>query len=109
MPMTTGYINMTGRIILGLILLLGFIGVGFLIKYQNKVGEERIWVHKKTGGQYKPLYVCQMKDITSRQWFESIAYISLKTGDIFIRERKDFLKQFVTLKEWEKIKDGRND
>ena len=41
-----------------------------------------------------------MKDITSRKWFESIAYISLETGDIFIRERKDFLKQFVTLKEW---------
>lgn len=91
---------MTGQIILGLILLLVFIGVGFLIKYQNKVDKEGIWVHKKTGGQYKPLYVCQMKDITSRQWFESIAYISLKTGEIFIRERKDFLKQFVTLKEW---------
>ena len=98
--MTTGYINMTEQIILGLILLLCFIGVGFLIKYQNKVDKERIWVHKKTGGQYKPLYVCQMKDITSREWFESIAYISLKTGDIFIRERKDFFKQFVTLKEW---------
>lgn len=100
MPMTTGYINMTEQIILGLILLLCFIGVGFLIKHQNKVDKERIWVHKKTGGQYKPLYVCQMKDITSREWFESIAYISLKTGDIFIRERKDFFKQFVTLKEW---------
>lgn len=98
---------MTGQIILGLILLLGFIGVGFLIKHQNKVDKERIWVHKKTGGQYKPLYVCQMKDITSRQWFESIAYISLKTGDIFIRERKDFLKQFIILKEWEE--NGGND
>lgn len=95
-----GFINMTEQIILRLLLLLGFIGVGFLIKYQNEVNKERIWVHKKTGGQYKPLYVCQMKDITSREWFESIAYISLKTGDIFIRERKDFLKQFVTLKEW---------
>ena len=93
-----GFISMTGQIILGLILLLGFIGVGFLIKHQNKVDKERIWVHKRTGGQYKPLYVCQMKDITSRQWFESIAYISLKTGEIFIRERKDFLKQFITLK-----------
>lgn len=99
-----GFISMTGQIILGLILLLSFIGVGFLIKHQNKVDKERIWVHKKTGGQYKPLYVCQMKDITSRQWFESIAYISLKTGEIFIRERKDFLKQFITLKEWEKEK-----
>lgn len=99
-----GFISMTGQIILGLILLLGFIGVGFLIKHQNKVDKERIWVHKKTGGQYKPLYVCQMKDITNRQWFESIAYISLKTGEIFIRERKDFLKQFITLKEWEKEK-----
>lgn len=99
-----GFISMTGQIILGLILLLGFIGVGFLIKHQNKVDKERIWVRKKTGGQYKPLYVCQMKDITSRQWFESIAYISLKTGEIFIRERKDFLKQFITLKEWEKEK-----
>lgn len=99
-----GFISMTGQIILGLILLLGFIGVGFLIKHQNKVDKERIWVHKKTGGQYKPLYVCQMKDITRRQWFESIAYISLKTGEIFIRERKDFLKQFITLKEWEKEK-----
>ena len=99
-----GFISMTGQIILGLILLLGFIGVGFLIKHQNKVDKERIWVHKRTGGQYKPLYVCQMKDITSRQWFESIAYISLRTGEIFIRERKDFLKQFITLKEWEKEK-----
>lgn len=99
-----GFISMTGQIILGLILLLGFIGVGFLIKHQNKVDKERIWVHKRTGGQYKPLYVCQMKDITSRQWFESIAYVSLKTGEIFIRERKDFLKQFITLKEWEKEK-----
>lgn len=99
-----GFISMTGQIILGLILLLSFIGVGFLIKHQNKVDKERIWVHKRTGGQYKPLYVCQMKDITSRQWFESIAYISLKTGEIFIRERKDFLKQFITLKEWEKEK-----
>lgn len=99
-----GFISMTGQIILGLILLLGFIGVGFFIKHQNKVDKERIWVHKRTGGQYKPLYVCQMKDITSRQWFESIAYISLKTGEIFIRERKDFLKQFITLKEWEKEK-----
>lgn len=99
-----GFISMTGQIIPGLILLLGFIGVGFLIKHQNKVDKERIWVHKRTGGQYKPLYVCQMKDITSRQWFESIAYISLKTGEIFIRERKDFLKQFITLKEWEKEK-----
>lgn len=99
-----GFISMTGQIILGLILLLGFIGVGFLIKHQNKVDKEGIWVRKKTGGQYKPLYVCQMKDITSRQWFESIAYISLKTGEIFIRERKDFLKQFITLKEWEKEK-----
>lgn len=98
---------MTGQIILGLILLLACIGVGFLIKHQNKVDKERIWVHKKTGGQYKPLYVCQMKDITSRQWFESIAYISLKTGEIFIRERKDFLKQFITLKEWEE--NGGND
>lgn len=97
-----GFISMTGQIILGLILLLGFIGVGFLIRHQNKVDKERIWVHKRTGGQYKPLYVCQMKDITSRQWFESIAYISLKTGEIFIRERKDFLKQFITLKEREK-------
>lgn len=97
-----GFISMTGQIILGLTLLLGFIGVGFLIKHQNKVDKKRIYVHKKTRGQYKPLYVCQMKDITSRQWFESIAYISLKTGEIFIRERKDFLKQFITLKEWEK-------
>lgn len=95
---------MTGQIILGLILLLGFIGAGFLIKHQNKADKEIIYVHKKTGGQYKPLYVCQMKDITSRQWFESIAYISLRTGEIFIRERKDFLKQFITLKEWEKEK-----
>jgi len=100
---------MIGQIILGLILLLCFTGVKFIIKHQNKLDKERIWVHKKTGGQYKSLYVCQMKDITSREWFESIAYISLKTGDIFIRERKDFLKQFVTLKEWKKIKNGRND
>lgn len=95
---------MIGQIILGLILLLGFIGVGFLSKYLNEVDKERIWVHKRTGGQYKSLWVCQMKDMASRQWFESIAYISLKTGEIFIRERKDFLKQFITLKEWEKEK-----
>ena len=45
-----------------------------------------------------------MKDITSRKWFKAIAYISLKTGEVFIRERQDFLKQFETLEEWEKEK-----
>lgn len=104
MQQTIGFISMTGQIILGLILLLSCIGVGFLIKHQNKVDKKRIYVHKKTGGQYRPVYICQMKDITSRKWLKAIAYISLKTGEVFIRERQDFLKQFETLEEWEKEK-----
>ena len=39
-----------------------------------------------------------------KQGFKAIAYISLKTGEVFIRERQDFLKQFETLEKWEKEK-----
>ena len=102
-----GFINMAiGQIILIVILLLACIGVGFLIKHQNKADKKKIYVHKGTGGKYRPLYLCDMKDITSRKWFEAVAYVSLRNGDIYIREKQDFFKQFITLEEWEKNGNG---
>ena len=43
-----------------------------------------------------------MKDTLSLEWVDAVLYISLKNGNYYVREEKQFFDKFVTLKEWEK-------
>lgn len=43
-----------------------------------------------------------MKDINSGEWTDAVLYVSMKNGHHYVREKRQFLDKFVTLKEWEK-------
>lgn len=43
-----------------------------------------------------------MKDTLSLGWADAVLYISLKNGNYYVREEKQFFDKFITLKEWEK-------
>lgn len=42
-----------------------------------------------------------MKDTLSLGWVDAVLYISLKNGNYYVREEKQFFDKFITLKEWE--------
>ena len=48
-----------------------------------------------------------MKDTDSGEWIDAVLYISLKNGNYYVRDKRQFLGKFVTLKEWKK--NGGND
>ena len=42
-----------------------------------------------------------MKDINSGEWIDAVLYVRMKNGHHYVREKRQFLDKFVTLKEWE--------
>lgn len=91
-----------GDFIIILILIVIFACLVWLLYKANELQKKNIYVYPKTKNKYLIKGIVKMKDTLSLEWVDAVLYISLKTGEIFIRERKDFLKQFITLKEWEK-------
>lgn len=84
--------------------LCGAIYLAHLINCKEK---ERIYVYPKTKNQYYAKGVVKMKDTDSGEWIDAVLYMSLKNGHYYVRDKRQFLDKFVTLKEWEK--NGGND
>lgn len=62
------------------------------------VEKKNTYVYK--GNKYFYKGKCLMKDTSSRKWITGIMYMSLRTGELFVREENDFLVKFITYKEW---------
>ena len=73
-----------------------------LLYYSNKSQKSQIYVYPKTKNQYLVKGIVKMKDINSGEWTDAVLYVSMKNGHHYVREKRQFLKQFITLKEWEK-------
>lgn len=86
------------------IALCGLIYTIHLLNYEQK---KRIYVYPKTKNQYYAKGVVKMKDTDSGKWIDAVLYISLKNGNYYVRDKRQFLGKFVTLKEWKK--NGGND
>lgn len=86
------------------IALCGLIYTIHLLNYEQK---KRIYVYPKTKDQYYAKGVVKMKDTDSGEWIDAVLYISLKNGNYYVRDKRQFLGKFVTLKEWKK--NGGND
>lgn len=86
------------------IALCGLIYTIHLLNYEQK---KRIYVYPKTKNQYYAKGVVKMKDTDSGEWIDAVLYISLKNGNYYVRDKRQFLGKFVTLKEWKK--NGGND
>lgn len=85
------------------IALCGLIYTIHLLNYEQK---KRIYVYPKTKNQYYAKGVVKMKDTDSGEWIDAVLYISLRNGQYYVRDKRQFLDKFITLKEWEENGNG---
>ena len=85
-----------------------FVAVLFLsgliyVAYQDK--EKMTYVHPKTGNKYKIIsFTSKYKDPDTRKWSDTVTYCSLKDGHIYVRDKSDFYKSMINIKDWKKQK-----
>lgn len=84
-----------------LVLIVASIGLVWLLYKANELRKKNIYVYPKTKNKYLVKGIVKMKDTLSLEWVDAVLYISLKNGNYYVREEKQFLDKFVTLKEWE--------
>lgn len=64
----------------------------------NRDIKRSLWVYKKTGNKYLPVAIYKMKNPTTGEWVDAVAY--RRDGNIYIRERQDFYDKFVPISQW---------
>lgn len=95
-----------GDFIIILILIVIFACLVWLLYKANELQKKNIYVYPKTKNKYLVKGIVKMKDTLSLEWVDAVLYISLKNGNYYVREEKQFLDKFVTLKDWEKNGNG---
>lgn len=78
----------------------------YTIHLLNCNQKKRIYVYPKTKNQYYAKGIIKMKDMDSGEWIDAVLYMSLKNGHYYVREKRQFLDKFVTLKDWEESNNG---
>lgn len=51
-------------------------------------------MYKYKGKEYKIIKEAQMKDVSTRDWFECVVYEQVESGLLFVRESEDFYFKF---------------
>lgn len=95
-----------GDFIIILIMIVIFACLVWLLYKANELQKKNIYVYPKTKNKYLVKGIVKMKDTLSLEWVDAVLYISLKNGNYYVREEKQFFDKFVTLKEWEKQDDN---
>lgn len=95
-----------GDFIIILILIVIFACLVWLLYKANELQKKNIYVYPKTKNQYLVKGIVKMKDINSGEWTDAVLYVSMKNGHHYVREKRQFLDKFVTLKDWEKNGNG---
>jgi hypothetical protein len=90
-----------GDFIIILIMIVIFACLVWLLYKANELQKKNIYVYPKTKNKYLVKGIVKMKDTLSLEWVDAVLYISLKNGNYYVREEKQFFDKFVTLKEWE--------
>lgn len=89
-----------------LVLIVASIGLVWLLYKANELQKKNIYVYPKTKNKYLVKGIVKMKDINSGEWTDAVLYVSMKNGHHYVREKRQFLDKFVTLKDWEKNGNG---
>ena len=90
------------ELVIALVLIVASIGLIWLLYKANEFQKKNIYVYPKTKNKYLVEGIVKMKDTLSLEWVNAVLYISLKNGNCYVREEKQFFDKFITLKEWEK-------
>lgn len=90
---------MTAQSLFIMLLVIAIILVGLvaLIFELCRIYKGKIYIHIETGKEYMPESVIQMKHPVTRKWVDAVLYRSLENGNIYVREREDFIEKFVRL------------
>jgi hypothetical protein len=88
--------SMTLFIIL-LVIAIILVGLVALIFDLCRIYKRKIYIHIETGKEYMPESVIQMKHPVTRKWVEAVLYRSLENGNIYVREKEDFIEKFIRL------------
>ena len=89
-----------------LVLVVASIGLVWLLYKANELQKKNIYVYPKTKNKYLVKGIVKMKDTLSNEWIDAVLYISLKNEQYYVRDKRQFLDKFVTLKEWEESNNG---
>ena len=94
-------------LVVTVVVVIALCGLIYTIHLLSCNQKKRIYVYPKTKNQYYAKGIVKMKDTDSGEWIDAVLYISLKNGHHYVRDKRQFLDKFVTLKDWEK--NGGND
>lgn len=89
-----------------LVLVVVSIGLVWLLYKANELQKKNIYVYPKTKNKYLVKGIVKMKDTLSNEWIDAVLYISLKNEQYYVRDKRQFLDKFVTLKDWEESNNG---
>ena len=92
--------------IITVVVVIALCGLIYTIHLLSCEQKKRIYVYPKTKNQYYAKGIVKMKDIDSGEWVDAVLYVSLNNGKFYVREKRQFLDKFVTLKEWEESNNG---
>lgn len=87
--------------IITVIVVIALCGAIYSIYLMNCEQKKKIYVYPKTKNKYLVKGIVKMKDTLSLEWVDAVLYISLKSGNYYVREEKQFFDKFITLKDWE--------
>jgi hypothetical protein len=73
------------------------IGIVALTFELCRIYKRKIYIHIETGKEYIPESVIQMKHPVTRKWVDAVLYKSLENGNIYVREKEDFIEKFIRL------------
>ena len=85
-------------VILLLLMVLAIVTTTIALVMTCKKYQESICIHTKTGNKYRVLQECLMK--YDGKWMNAIAYESIETNEMYVREYNDFVLNFKRLSEW---------
>ena len=94
-------------LVVTVVVVIALCGLIYTIHLLSCEQKKRIYVYPKTKNQYYAKGIVKMKDMDSGEWIDAVLYMSLKNGHYYVREKRQFLDKFITLKEWEE--NGGND
>lgn len=92
--------------IITVIVVIALCGAIYSIYLMNCKQKKKIYVYPKTKNKYLVKGIVKMKDTLSLEWVDAVLYISLKNGNYYVREEKQFFDKFVTLEDWEESNNG---
>lgn len=79
------------------------VGIWYLVRSMRKTARTHIFVHPGNKYRYYADRMAKLKNPSTGEWHEAIIYKGIDDGNIYVRDKRDFINKFIPIEEWEKI------